>query len=445
MLEILTAFVATTYTFSALFLSFFIICAHDKELVRQAFGNTWRRYLFIIETMSSGVAELSIQLIILKLFQFFGVYFMGGFNYKLSSVVFYLDVLNLLGLCHLYYQMLLERSIADETIRKLNHTAKPMASILCNNDIKKLVNPFWTPSRIKIHPNITYATNEEIREVLETSNQDFSQLRRMMLDIYTRADMPQDRASKKPVLVHVHGGAWRAGSKNLFYPYEKLLVKENDWIIVNIGYRLAPKNSYPAHLIDVKRAIRWLKQNIASFGGDPNYIILAGDSAGAHLASMASMTVNDPRFQPGFEEVDTSVQGVVSLSGALDLMNEPHTAIFFCKRVAGLDNVDTVFLSDNSPAALISKKKNVLVPYLLVAGEKDSLTNSRISKEFKATFDEEKEAPECTLILLPAGHHINYINWSPRSLYVARAIQSWCVQLYKRTNHNKSIQIESKR
>lgn len=45
---------------------------------------------------------------------------------------------------------------------------------------------------------------------------------------------------------------------------------------VNVGYRLAPKNAYPTHLMDIKRALRWLKKNIASFGGDPNYIILSG-------------------------------------------------------------------------------------------------------------------------------------------------------------------------
>lgn len=62
----------------------------------------------------------------------------------------------------------------------------------------------------------------------------------------------------------------------MFYPHQKVLVQENNWVMVNIGYRLAPKNPYPTHLIDVKRSLRWIKKNIASFGGDPNFIVLSG-------------------------------------------------------------------------------------------------------------------------------------------------------------------------
>ena len=114
--------------------------------------------------------------------------------------------------------------------------------------------------------------------------------------------------------------------------------------------------------------------------------IKTGDSAGAHLASMASMTANQPEFQPGFEHVDTSVRGVVSLSGALDQINEPHHAVFFCKKVANMDKVDMDFLNQHSPLALVPKTKNP-VPFLLIAGERDSLTESKMSKAMKAAFD----------------------------------------------------------
>lgn len=104
---------------------------------------------------------------------------------------------------------------------------------------------------------------------------------------------------------------------------------------------------------------------------------------------MASMTVNNPQFQPRFEEVDTSVRGVVSLSGALELVNESHHAAFFCKKVANLDKVDTDFLNQHSPVALVPKTKN-LVPFLLIAGERDSLTECKMSKAMKVASDEGK-------------------------------------------------------
>lgn len=101
---------------------------------------------------------------------------------------------------------------------------------------------------------------------------------------------------------------------------------------------------------------------------------------------MASMTVNQPQFQPGFEQVDTSVRGVVCLSGALDQINEPHHAVFFCKKVANMNKVDMDFLNQHSPLALVPNTRNP-VPFLLIAGERDSLTESKMSKAMKAAFD----------------------------------------------------------
>ncbi|KAG2214846.1 hypothetical protein INT46_000144 [Mucor plumbeus] len=430
MFAFISAFAATSYIFSVLFYSFFIVCAFDKPVIRQLFANYLRNYLFIIEVTSSMVTEFSLQTIFINLIWIKTVGLLGGFNYTLAWLFYFVDIVNFGGLAVLFFEMLKDKSVADETIKSFDNNSKPMASIICFEDLKKLVNPIWTPSDIKVHSNITYATNEEIREALETTCQDFSQPRKMMLDIFSQNSPSANGAGLRPVLVHIHGGAWRMGSKNTFYPFQKLIIAENNWITVNIGYRLAPKNAYPTHLMDVKRAIRWLKQNISSFGGDPNFIVLSGDSAGAHLASMASMTVNNPQFQPRFEDVDTSVRGVVSLSGVLELVNEPHRAAFFSKKVANLDKVDMDFLNQHSPVALVPKTRN-LVPFLLIAGERDNLTECKMSKEMKAAFDEATTPnSSCTLILLPAGHHVNYISWSPRSLYVSRVIQSWCTQLY---------------
>jgi acetyl esterase/lipase len=72
---------------------------------------------------------------------------------------------------------------------------------------------------------------------------------------------------------------------------------------------------FPDHLVDVKRVIAWVKVHAADYGGDPDDVFIAGSSAGAHLAATASLTPNDARFQPGFEDTDTSVVGTICLYG----------------------------------------------------------------------------------------------------------------------------------
>ncbi|KAI7896196.1 Alpha/Beta hydrolase protein [Mucor mucedo] len=429
-MSLLSAFVATCYIFSVLFFAAGTVCAFDLPIVRPLFNSKLRKYMIYCEILTSGITESSHHLIVLKLVIIQLVNFFGGFNYALSWIMYIVDIITMGALGMLFFEMLNEITVADTVVKAIDASSQPIKSIVCFEDFKKLINPIWTPENIKVHPNITYANNEEIRDALNTTNQDFDQPRKMMLDVYTSSK--PSKSGLQPVLVHIHGGAWEFGSKNTFYPHEKLLVQENNWVIVNVGYRLVPKNAYPTHLMDIKRAIRWMKLNIASFGGDPNFIVLSGDSAGGHLAAMASMTTNEPQYQPGFEDVDTSVRGVITLSGALDVVTKAHHATFFSKHVAKLDKVDTVFLNQHSPLSLVEKARgeNKLVPFLLIAGERDGLTECEMSKSFKEAYNQATGGLGCELFLLPAGHHVYYITWSPRSLYISRVIQAWCTQLY---------------
>jgi acetyl esterase/lipase len=64
------------------------------------------------------------------------------------------------------------------------------------------------------------------------------------------------------------------------------------WVCVAINYRLSPKSDWPAAVVDVKRAIAWIKSNIAGYGGDPRFIAITGGSAGGHLSALAALTPN---------------------------------------------------------------------------------------------------------------------------------------------------------
>jgi acetyl esterase/lipase len=135
--------------------------------------------------------------------------------------------------------------------------------------------------------------------------------RRNRLDLYRRRECP----AGAPVLIHFHGGHFRAGGKSrearaLFHRYAS-----QGWVCISADYRLRRPGRFPASLIDAKQVIAWVRRHAAEYGLDPSLLVVAGSSAGAHLASMAALTPNDPVFQPGFEEADTSISAAVCLYG----------------------------------------------------------------------------------------------------------------------------------
>ena len=141
--------------------------------------------------------------------------------------------------------------------------------------------------------------------------------RRNRLDVYR----PNRAAGPLPVVLQVHGGAWVLGHKaQQALPLLHRLASHG-YVCVSINYRLAPKSKFPEPLVDVKRAIAWVRDHIADHGGDPDLIILTGGSAGGHLVSLAALTANDPAYQSGFESADTSVAACMPFYGPFDFTN----------------------------------------------------------------------------------------------------------------------------
>lgn len=146
-----------------------------------------------------------------------------------------------------------------------------------------------------------------------------------LLDVWRPPDSPASGAcprpagARAPVLVQVPGGAWSINDKRgQAYPLMSHMV-ELGWICVSINYAKSPRRAWPAHIVDVKRAIAWVRDNIADYGGDPDFIAITGGSAGAHLSALAALSANDPQLQPGFEAADTTVQAAVPYYGVYDL------------------------------------------------------------------------------------------------------------------------------
>ena len=152
-------------------------------------------------------------------------------------------------------------------------------------------------------------------------------------DLYTRADLRPggdggagSRAGEfgagvggvRGVLVHIHGGHFRAGapsreSRAMLFDHAR-----RGWAAISATYTLSPtpEAGFPQHLVDIKRLLHWIRVEGPSHGIPADApIVVAGSSAGAHIAMMTALTANDPRFQPGFEHVDTTLAAAVGLYG----------------------------------------------------------------------------------------------------------------------------------
>jgi acetyl esterase/lipase len=138
---------------------------------------------------------------------------------------------------------------------------------------------------------------------------------RHKLDILSRRSVLPEQA---PVLVYIHGGAWVMGDKRQQgIPMMHELVQRG-WVCVAINYRLSPRATWPAHIVDCKRAVAWVREHIAEYGGDPEFIAVSGGSAGGHLAALLALTADDTGWQPGFEQSDSSVDACVPFYGVYD-------------------------------------------------------------------------------------------------------------------------------
>lgn len=136
----------------------------------------------------------------------------------------------------------------------------------------------------------------------------------LKLDLY----LPTNQV--KPVmLVWVHGGAWRSGSRSGM-PLGKIV--ESGYAIASVDYRLSPEARFPAQIHDIKAAIRFLRGHAASWHLPADRIVIAGDSAGGHLAALVGVSNNhaDLEGAVGDDRTQSSaVQGIISFYGAANL------------------------------------------------------------------------------------------------------------------------------
>ncbi len=236
-------------------------------------------------------------------------------------------------------------------------------------DLNRLILPFRFGDRAVCRDrNIVYAEVGTLR---------------LKLDVFH----PLEPGAGRPVLLHIHGGGWIIGSKDTQgLPLMRRMASQG-WVVVNADYRLSPRATFPDQLIDIKRALAWVREHIAEYGGDPALVVVAGLSAGAHLASLAALTPNRPELQPGFEQVDTRFAGCVAMYGVYDALDRdgdwPHQGMVRLLERAVLKaspEADPALWKLASPIDQVGPEAP---PFLIIHGNRDSMVPVKQARRFR--------------------------------------------------------------
>lgn len=217
----------------------------------------------------------------------------------------------------------------------------------------------------------------------------------------------------RPVVLAIHGGGWRGGSKTR-YGREIARLAKYGCVVVAPDYRLSRPGapSWPANFEDVRAAVRWVRRHAVEYGADPNRIAALGASAGAHLAILLG-TDSDPAnlrksgiqddTGPGLNQPSARVQAVIAFYGPTDLRSvlrdNPSAVIPVALLLGGSPAQLPAQYEAASPARHVTADDP---PMLLVYGQADRLVPPDQAKQLRAAL--EKAGVPHRLILLQAGH-----------------------------------------
>lgn len=254
--------------------------------------------------------------------------------------------------------------------------------------------------------------------------------RKLRLDIYRSKRV----TAGAPCLLYVHGGGWVIGNKNQQGLMTVNRLAAEGWVCFSINYRLSPRATFPDMLIDVKRAIAWIREYGATVGADPNFLVACGGSAGGHLSALAALTANDPEYQPGFEAVDTTVHGLVSYYGVYDFLNRhghwPHDrAVRHLLQFLVMKRRRDRHPECYHKASPMSRMHGEAPPALLVHGSHDSLAPVRDARAFYRQYVDTATA-KVVYCELPGAQHAFEIFPSIRSTHVVDGVARFLATIY---------------
>jgi acetyl esterase/lipase len=246
--------------------------------------------------------------------------------------------------------------------------------------------------------------------------------RSLRLDVYH----PRTPGERRPAVLQIHGGGWVIGDKReQGIPLLGHLVAAG-WVGFNANYRLSPGATFPDHLVDLKRALAWIREHAAEYGADPDFVCVTGGSAGGHLAALMALTANDPRYQPGFEGVDTTFRAAVPFYGVYDFTNrngtwDPRTWPMFLEPW-----VVKAFLAEEperfAEASPIDQVSAAAPPFLVIHGDRDTLAPVEDARTFVEALRSVSSEPVIYAELHGSQHAFDIFP-STRSVHVIEAVE----------------------
>ena len=262
-----------------------------------------------------------------------------------------------------------------------------------------------------------------------------------LLDVWRPKELPVEPA---PVMIFVPGGAWIHGGRQLQGYALMSHLAQQGWVCLSVNYRVSPHNRWPQHITDVKTAIAWARANVDRFGGDRNFVAMAGCSAGGHLSALAGLTPNDPEMQTDLPEgSDTSVDAVVGIYGRYDWEDrstpERDRFVDFLERVVVKRKIDRhpEIFRKASPIAQIHPDAP---PFLVIHGSGDSVIPVAQARSFVERLRAVSRSVVSYIELPGAGHGFDMTDGA-RTGSVATAIGLFLNQIHRNRSLMKAKEV----
>lgn len=250
-----------------------------------------------------------------------------------------------------------------------------------------------SPSHFAPTPAVEYAHG--VRSLRDVVFAEPSEFRPLTLDLY----LPKG-AVAKPLVVFVHGGAWRhrtAREGGTFRDFPAVLasVAARGFVVASVNYRLVGEVRFPGAVQDVGLAIHWLRERATEYQIDPEHVVVWGSSAGGHIAALLGTACGDTRWS-GTQDC---VQGVIDWYGVIDLTEKgsaQESAYLGCE----VRQCPPALLRSTNPINFIDAKDP---PFLIQHGTADTSVSPRQSAKLHEALQAAGVPSE--LVLYPGVSH----------------------------------------